>query len=75
MTSMMSGATTTVAMIGTTITATATMTTVTGVVIGKMTPRGGRTATAQWITPSTPSSQGPSVTMKKSTPRSSRVHV
>jgi hypothetical protein len=43
---MMSGTTMTTAMIGAMITTTAAMTTATDVMIGKMTPKGGRTATA-----------------------------
>jgi hypothetical protein len=53
MTSMMSGTTMTAVMIDATIIVTAAMTTMTGVVIGKTTPRGDRTTTAQWTTPST----------------------
>jgi hypothetical protein len=46
MTDMMSNTMITTAMIGAMITTIAAMSTVTDVVIGKMTPKGGRTATA-----------------------------
>jgi hypothetical protein len=75
MTNMMSGTMMTAAMIDATIIVTTVMITMTGVVIGKTTLGGGRTTTTQWTTPSTLLNQGPSMTMKTSTPRSSRVPI
>jgi hypothetical protein len=71
MTDVMIGATTTTVMIGTTITMTAATIIVIG--IGRTTLGGGRPASNQLITPSTPSSQCPSVIMRMSILRSFRV--
>jgi hypothetical protein len=53
---MMTGAMSGAMMIGATIATTAVMTSATDIMIGKTTPGGDRATTAQWTTPSMPSS-------------------
>lgn len=71
---VMIGIATIAAMTSATTTVTAIVTIVTDVVvIDKMTPRGGRAATANKTTSSTPSSPVPTATMTTLTPNSSKV--